>query len=184
MNLKKNHYSRRALALLLTLVMCVGMIPTAFAAQQNSYHDPAEHWMQASGRTNELDANSVVTRETFKCGECGKATSFEVFRVPEYSPVIINEDMVIVDGHNRQALCEKHGLPYTMAVFSFEDLLEAKQWALDTQKGRRNLEKWELGKIALKLKPEIEAKARANQSAAGGDKSDISCCAVRPKSAG
>ena len=53
-----------------------------------------------------------------------------------------------------------------------EDLLEAKQWALDTQKGRRNLEKWELGKIALKLKPEIEAKARANQSAAGGDKSD------------
>ena len=84
MNLKKNHYSRRALALLLPLVMCVGMIPTAFAAQQNSYHDPAEHWMQASGRTNELDANSVVTRETFKCGECGKATSFEVFRVPEY----------------------------------------------------------------------------------------------------
>ena len=41
MNLKKNHYSRRALALLLTLVMCVGMIPAAFAAQQNSYHDPA-----------------------------------------------------------------------------------------------------------------------------------------------
>ena len=89
-----------------------------------------------------------------------------------YAPIIVNEDMVIIDGHNRQALCEKHGLPYTMAVFSFEDLLEAKQWALDTQKGRRNLEKWELGKIALKLKPEIEAKARANQSAAGGDKSD------------
>ena len=84
-----------------------------------------------------------------------------------YAPVIVNEDMVIIDGHNRQALCEKHGLPYTMAVFSFEDLLEAKQWALDTQKGRRNLEKWELGKIALKLKPEIEAKARANMAAGG-----------------
>ena len=75
--------------------------------------------------------------------------------------------MVIIDGHNRQALCEKHGLLYTMTVFSFEDLLEAKQWALDTQKGRRNLEKWELGKIALKLKPEIEAKARANMAAGG-----------------
>ena len=56
-----------------------------------------------------------------------------------------------------------------MAVFAFEDLLEAKQWALDTQKGRRNLDKWELGKIALKLKPEIEAKAKANMSAGGGD---------------
>lgn len=40
-----------------------------------------------------------------------------------YSPIIVNEDMVIIDGHNRQALCEKHGLPYTMAVFSFEDTL-------------------------------------------------------------
>ena len=86
-----------------------------------------------------------------------------------YSPIIVNEDMVIIDGHNRQALCEKNSIPYTMAVFSFEDLLEAKQWALDTQKGRRNLEKWELGKIALKLKPEIEAKAKANMAAGGGD---------------
>lgn len=37
MNLKQNHYSRRALALLLTLVMCVGMIPTAFAATSCLY---------------------------------------------------------------------------------------------------------------------------------------------------
>ncbi len=86
-----------------------------------------------------------------------------------YSPIIVNEDLVIVDGHNRQRLCEEHGLPYQMAVFAFEDLLEAKQWALDTQKARRNLDKWELGKIALKLKPELEARAKANMSAGGGD---------------
>lgn len=86
-----------------------------------------------------------------------------------YSPVIVNEDMVIIDGHNRQRLCEEHGIPYKIAVFSFEDLLEAKRWAIENQRGRRNLEKWELGKIALKLKPEIEAKAKANMSAGGGD---------------
>lgn len=86
MHLNKNHtISRRALAMLLTLTLCLSLVPSAFAAQQNSYHDPAEHWMQASNRTNELDVNSVVTRETFKCGECGKVTSFEVFRVPEYT---------------------------------------------------------------------------------------------------
>lgn len=79
-----------------------------------------------------------------------------------YSPVIVNEELVIVDGHNRQSLCEKHGIPYNMAVFAFDDLLEAKQWALDTQKGRRNLDKWELGKIALRLKPDIEARAKEN----------------------
>ena len=87
-----------------------------------------------------------------------------------YSPIIVNEDMTVIDGHNRLELCEKHGIPYKMAVFSFADMLEAKQWALDTQKGRRNLDKWELGKIALKLKPDLEARAKANQSAAGGDK--------------
>ena len=41
--------------------------------------------MQASGRTNELDANSVITHETFTCHECGKQTSFLAFRVPEYT---------------------------------------------------------------------------------------------------
>lgn len=87
-----------------------------------------------------------------------------------YAPVIVNEDMVIVDGHNRFRICEKYGLPFQMLVFSFTDLLEAKQWALDTQKGRRNLDKWELGKIALRLRPEIEARARANQ----GTRTDLS----------
>ena len=99
-----------------------------------------------------------------------------------YSPVIVNEDLAIVDGHNRQRLCEQHGIPYRMMVFSFEDMLEAKQWALDTQKGRRNLDKWELGKIALKLRSELEARARANQSAVGGDRtSDGALLATLPK---
>ena len=61
-------------------------------------------------------------------------------------------------------------LPYQMAVFSFETMLEAKQWALDTQKGRRNLDKWELGKIALRLKPDIEARAKENM----GTRTDLS----------
>jgi len=86
-----------------------------------------------------------------------------------YSPIIVDEELHIVDGHNRQRICEEHNLPYTMAVFEFADKLEAMQWALDTQKGRRNLDKWELGKIALKLKPEIEARAKANQ----GNRTDL-----------
>ena len=64
-----------------------------------------------------------------------------------YAPIIVNEAMIVIDGYNRFRICEKHGLPYKMLVFSFADLLEAKQWALDTQKGRRNLDKWELGCI-------------------------------------
>ena len=102
-------------------------------------------------------------------GEQLAALEADILKNGCYSPVIVNEDMVIIDGHNRQRLCEQHGLPYQMAVFSFETMLEAKQWALDTQKGRRNLDKWELGKIALRLKSDIETRARENMSAGGGD---------------
>jgi hypothetical protein len=87
-----------------------------------------------------------------------------------YAPIIVNEDLVVVDGHNRMDICEKHGIPYRISVFSFEDDLEAKQWALGTQKSRRNLSSNELCKIALKLRPEIEARAKTRQSEAGGDK--------------
>ena len=90
-------------------------------------------------------------------GEQFAALEADILKNGCYSPVIVNEDLVIVDGHNRQKLCEQHDIPYNIAVFSFESLLEAKQWALDTQKGRRNLDKWELGKIALRLKPDLEA---------------------------
>ena len=106
-------------------------------------------------------------------GEQFAALENDILQNGCYSPIIVNEDLVVIDGHNRQRICEQHGLLYRMAVFAFDDLLEAKQWALDTQKGRRNLDKWELGKIALRLKPEIEARAKANMSAGGGDqKSD------------
>ena len=76
---------RSLLASFLAVAMLFSLMPTAFAGQENSYHDPAEHWQEALNRTNELDANSVVTIETFTCCECGQATSFQVFRVPEYT---------------------------------------------------------------------------------------------------
>ena len=51
-----------------------------------------------------------------------------------YTPIIVNENLTVIDGHNRFRICEKYGIPYRMAVFSFTDDLEAKQWALNTQK--------------------------------------------------
>ena len=54
MTLKK--HARSALALLLAVVLCIGMVPTAFAAQENGYHDPADHWQEAN--FNARSANS------------------------------------------------------------------------------------------------------------------------------
>ena len=93
-----------------------------------------------------------------------------------YSPIIVNEELAIVDGHNRRAVCEKLGIPYQMAVFHFEDTLDAMRWALDTQKSRRNLDTWQLAKIALKLKPEVEAKAQAHRGARTDMWTTLSTC--------
>lgn len=72
--------------MLLAAITVFSMVPvSAGAAQQNGYHDPTEHWIQASGRTNELDINAVLTHETLYCSVCGKATSFLAFRTPEYT---------------------------------------------------------------------------------------------------
>ena len=76
MKARTKKFGTKAVAMLLSAMTTFSMFPvSAGAAQVNSYHDPAEHWMQASGRTNELDVNAVVTHETFNCGVCGKATS-------------------------------------------------------------------------------------------------------------
>lgn len=87
-----------------------------------------------------------------------------------YCPVVVNENMEIVDGHHRYNICNKYDIPFRIVVFSFENVLEAQQWALDTQKARRNLSAWELGQIAIKLKPAIEEKGKENMAAGGGDK--------------
>ena len=84
--MKTYHRQRRTLlAAFLAVVMLFSLMPTAFAAQEDNYHDPAEHWQEALNRTNELDVNSVVTVETANCCVCGHDTSFQIFRVPEYT---------------------------------------------------------------------------------------------------
>ena len=79
------HGLKRMTALLLAVVLCVGMVPSAFAAQEDNYHDPAEHWLSAVNRTNELDANATETHETGNCAICGQSTTFIIYRTPEYT---------------------------------------------------------------------------------------------------
>ena len=52
-------------------------------------------------------------------GEQFSALESDILENGCYAPIIVNEDMVVIDGHNRLRICEKHGLPYKMLVFSF-----------------------------------------------------------------
>lgn len=46
---------------------------------------------------------------------------------------------VLLDGHNRLAICERHGIPYTTVSVELPDKAAAMDWMLRNQLGRRNL---------------------------------------------
>jgi hypothetical protein len=47
--------------------------------------------------------------------------------------------LVLVDGHNRHSICEKHGLPYKVSRVEFPDRAAVEDWIDRNQLGRRNL---------------------------------------------
>ena len=116
--------AKRLLSLLLALVLCVGLVPSAFAIQDNAYHDPAEHWITALDRTDELDANAVVTQETFYCAECDMETTSTVWRTPEYTVDgvsamtrnVIYSDGTMADGETKGTILD--GTPGVDATYT------------------------------------------------------------------
>jgi len=46
---------------------------------------------------------------------------------------------IIIDGHNRYAICQKHGISYEVSEMRLGSRNEAKLWILENQLGRRNL---------------------------------------------
>lgn len=53
--------------------------------------------------------------------------------------VVWIEEDVLLDGHNREQICRKHGIPYTVVGVSLPDRAAAHAWVIDNQLGRRNL---------------------------------------------
>lgn len=50
-----------------------------------------------------------------------------------------NGDLVLVDGHNRYQICSKHDIPFRVRIIKFGTEEEAKDWMINHQLGRRNL---------------------------------------------
>lgn len=75
---------------------------------------------------------------------------------------------VLVDGHNRYRIAQKHQLEFQTKGIEFKDRDDAKLWILKNQLGRRNLLPYVRAQLALKLKPVIAEKAKQNQISSGG----------------
>ena len=84
--MKTRNKTKSVLSALLAAVFLLGSAPQmTFAAQSSEYTDPADNWLKANGRTNELDANATTTYETGYCTVCERDTLGLTYRVPEYT---------------------------------------------------------------------------------------------------
>lgn len=78
---------------------------------------------------------------------------------------------VLVDGHNRYGICQKHGLPFqTVQNTQFQSMEDVHLWMIDQHLGRRSVSDFQRGVLALRKK-EIVAARRGRQQppAAAGD---------------
>jgi ParB-like chromosome segregation protein Spo0J len=76
----------------------------------------------------------------------------------------------LLDGHNRYALCMKHGLPFTTVEktgLTTKD--DVKIWMVENQSGKRNLSVFARVAYALKIKPLLEARGKARMLAGQAD---------------
>lgn len=71
---------------------------------------------------------------------------------------------VLVDGHNRFAICTKHGIPFrTIQNERFRSMEDVHLWMIDNHLGRRSVSDFQRGVLALRKK-EILAARRAEQA--------------------
>lgn len=75
-------------------------------------------------------------------------------------------DDVLIDGHNRYGICQKHGISFaTVQATTIQGYDDAVLWIVNNQLGRRNIPNFVRGELALRAKPIIEARAKARQEA-------------------
>lgn len=72
-------------------------------------------------------------------------------------------DGVIVDGHNRYAICHEHSIPFAVSEKEFESRDDALLWIITNQLGRRNLTTFQRGELAIKFEPLVKAQAKERQ---------------------
>ncbi|MFW9969311.1 MAG: hypothetical protein ACFFDF_03860 [Candidatus Odinarchaeota archaeon] len=80
---------------------------------------------------------------------------------------------LIIDGHNRYKIAEKYNLRFETEYMSFENRQDVIEWMINNQRGRRNLNNYDKGLLALKLQEILKIKGLENKSKAGKKSKDI-----------
>jgi len=67
---------------------------------------------------------------------------------------------ILLDGHHRLEICNRHGIGFETKEIELEDRTDAEIWIIRNQLARRNLNKYQYVTLTLKLEPMIAAKAK------------------------
>ncbi|RZS56993.1 plasmid replication/partition related protein [Sphaerotilus mobilis] len=66
---------------------------------------------------------------------------------------------LLVDGHNRYGICQKHGLPFqTVQNTRFRSVEDVKLWMIEQHLGRRSLTDFQRGELALRQRQIVAAR--------------------------
>jgi polyhydroxyalkanoate synthesis regulator phasin len=66
---------------------------------------------------------------------------------------------VLIDGHNRYAICTQHGIPFrTVQNDNFDSIDDVKLWMIDNQLARRSVTDFQRGLMALRKKEILAAR--------------------------
>jgi len=72
---------------------------------------------------------------------------------------------ILLDGHNRHELCQKHNIPFQTVGKQFNSREDALVWIIQNQFGRRNINAYQRSVLALKLEEIFAKKAKESYDA-------------------
>jgi hypothetical protein len=141
--------------------------------------------LKADGCLSPLIAWSVPAIKCLSCGAPKSALKWEVhsilaggeqvkhWRCDDCDEWDLDDELILVDGHNRYDICEDNNIPYKVVQKSFASRDDVKEFIIRLQFNRRNLQPFQRAELALKLKTLIAAKATTNQVVNGHNRQSV-----------
>ncbi|MBA4166536.1 MAG: hypothetical protein H0X41_03155 [Chitinophagaceae bacterium] len=89
----------------------------------------------------------------------------------------------LIDGHNRYDICKRNKIDFEVTPLHFEDRNDAIEWIITNQLGRRNINNYQRGVLALRKEEVIKSRAKANQKSAAVSTNEKRSGTLPPNSA-
>ena len=91
----------------------------------------------------------------------------------QHYPIIVNEDLEVLDGHHRFRACIELGIEPDFEVRKFDDKLLEKKFVIEANLRRRHLNNFQLVELAVPLLEIEKALAKKRQSKGGKNGRDM-----------